>query len=427
MDIPQFLSALLAIVVIDIVLAGDNAIVIALAARALPAHLQKRAIVWGAVGAIGVRSLMTVLVVWLLQIPGLMAVGGTLLVWIAYRLLLPEEKDGNEHGPVATTFWGAMRTIVIADAVMGLDNVLGVAGAAHGSYLLVVTGLLISVPIVVWGSTLVLKVVDRYPAVVYLGAGVLVWTAIKMITGEPLVKPWLDDNPAVHAAAWLAIPVVLWAGFVKNHRQLESRIHARLAELAPQLPLGVSTPPDTRPPQPSVLPGDTKMLRVLVPIDNSTNALRAVRHAMAEYQRDHELELHLLNVQPTLSRHVARYLSRHDRNAWHHAQADAAMADAKALLDRTGVPYQTHWMIGDRAHAICQTAKHLRAHHIVMGTARKNSITRMLEDSVTHRVLEDTPVPVEVVAGEAVSRLERWGVPVGALGLATGLLWLAID
>ncbi|WP_374565581.1 universal stress protein [Ideonella sp.] len=169
------------------------------------------------------------------------------------------------------------------------------------------------------------------------------------------------------------------------------------------------------------------LLKVLVPIDNSANALRAVRHAMAEYQRDHELELHLLNVQPTLSRHVARYLSRHDRSAWHHAQAEAAMTDAKALLDRAGVPYQTHWMVGDRAHAICQTAKHLRAHHIVMGTARKNSITRMLEDSVTHRVLEDTPVPVEVVAGEAVSRLERWGVPVGALSVATGLIWLAVD
>ncbi|WP_423222067.1 universal stress protein [Ideonella lacteola] len=169
------------------------------------------------------------------------------------------------------------------------------------------------------------------------------------------------------------------------------------------------------------------MLRVLVPVDNSTNALRAVRHAMAEYQRDHQLELHLLNVQPTLSQHVARFLSRRDRSDWHESQANMALAGAKAELDQSRVPYQTHWTVGDRAQAICQMAQRLKAHHIVMGTARKNSITRMLEDSVTHRVLEETPVPVEVVTGPAVSRIERWGVPMGALGVATGLLWLAAD
>ena len=145
---PEWLSALLAIVLIDLVLAGDNAIVIALAARKLPSHLQRRAVVWGTVGAIAVRSVMTIGVVWLLEIPGLMLVGGLGLVWIAYKLLVP---DGNGHdaNPGADTFWGAMKTIVIADALMGVDNVLGVAGAAHGSFGLVVIGLLISVPIVV--------------------------------------------------------------------------------------------------------------------------------------------------------------------------------------------------------------------------------------------------------------------------------------
>ena len=143
-----WLSALLAIVLIDLVLAGDNAIVIALAARRLPAHLQKRAIVWGTVGAIIVRSLMTIGVVWLLKIPGLMLVGGLGLVWIAYKLLLPQEGGHDEHGAGPSTFWGAMKTIVIADALMGVDNVLGVAGAAKGSFDLVVIGLLISVPIV---------------------------------------------------------------------------------------------------------------------------------------------------------------------------------------------------------------------------------------------------------------------------------------
>src|SRR4051794_1025383 len=122
----HFFSALFAIVLIDLVLAGDNAIVIALAARSLPTHLRRKAIVWGTVGAIVVRSAMTVGVVWLLQIPGLMLAGGLGLLWIAYKLLVPAGEE-DEHGPVASTFWGAMKTIVVADALMGIDNVLGVA------------------------------------------------------------------------------------------------------------------------------------------------------------------------------------------------------------------------------------------------------------------------------------------------------------
>ena len=164
-----WLSALLAIVLIDLVLAGDNAIVIALAARQLPAHLQKKAIVWGTVGAIVVRSAMTVGVVWLLKIPGLMLVGGLGLVWVAYQLLAPQHDAGEGDHPAASTFWSAMKTIVIADALMGIDNVLGVAGAAKGSFDLVIIGLLISVPIVVWGSTMVLKLVERFPVITYEG------------------------------------------------------------------------------------------------------------------------------------------------------------------------------------------------------------------------------------------------------------------
>jgi len=181
-------SALLAIVLIDLVLAGDNAIVIALAARNLPPHLQKKAIAWGTVGAIVVRSVMTVGVVWLLKIPGLMLVGGLGLLWIAYKLLA--DQGSKEHdGPVASTFWGAMKTIVVADALMGIDNVLGVAGAAHGSFDLVVIGLLISVPIVVFGSTLVLKLVERFPVIIQIGAAVLAFTAAKMIVSEQLLDP----------------------------------------------------------------------------------------------------------------------------------------------------------------------------------------------------------------------------------------------
>jgi YjbE family integral membrane protein len=209
-------SALLAIILIDLVLAGDNAIVIALAARSLPPDLQKKAIIWGTVGAIAVRSVMTLCVVWLLKIPGLMLVGGLGLLWIAYKLLATNEGE-EDHGPVATTFWGAMKTIVVADALMGIDNVLGVAGAAHGSFDLVVIGLLVSVPIVVFGSRVVLGLVQRFPIIIQAGAAVLAFTAAKMVVSEPLLDPVFDPNELPHVAArWgtyiLAVAGVLAAG-----------------------------------------------------------------------------------------------------------------------------------------------------------------------------------------------------------------------
>jgi YjbE family integral membrane protein len=216
-----WLSALLAIVLIDLVLAGDNAIVIALAARNLPTHLQKRAILWGTLGAIVMRTSMTVGVVWLLKIPGLMLAGGLGLVWIAYKLLAPggHEGEGHESGPKVTTFWGAMRTIVIADALMGIDNVLGVAGAAKGDFSLVVIGLLISVPIVVWGSTMVLKLVERAPIIIYLGAGVLAYTAAHMIVSEPLLDEVFDPHVAPRLATYAVLIVgVLAAGWWSTRR-----------------------------------------------------------------------------------------------------------------------------------------------------------------------------------------------------------------
>lgn len=190
---PEFLPALAAIIIIDLVLAGDNAIVIALAARNLPAHLKTRAIVWGTVGAITVRTILTLGVVWLLKVPGLMLGGGLMLLWIAFRLLTEQDNDGKDVSP-ASSFFGVMKTIVVADAVMGLDNVLAVAGAASGSSLLVVCGLLISVPIVIWGSTLILKWIERFPSIIYVGGAVLAWTAAKMTTGEPFVQDWLANR-----------------------------------------------------------------------------------------------------------------------------------------------------------------------------------------------------------------------------------------
>ncbi|MED4269720.1 TerC family protein [Geobacillus stearothermophilus] len=213
---PEFWTALLSIIIIDLVLAGDNAIVIGLAARNLPKHQQKKAVVWGTVGAVVIRALATIFVVWLLKIPGLLLVGGVLLVWIAYKLLV--EEKGHDDVEAGGSLWEAIRTIIIADALMGLDNVLAVAGAAHGNFLLVILGLLISVPIMVWGSTLILKWIERFPIIITIGAGVLAWTASKMIVGEPFLKEYFANPVIKYGFELLVVAAVLTVGTLKKRK-----------------------------------------------------------------------------------------------------------------------------------------------------------------------------------------------------------------
>ncbi|MFE5429838.1 TerC family protein [Peribacillus simplex] len=189
----EFISGLLAIIMIDLVLAGDNAILIGLAARKLPKEQQKKVIIWGAVGAIVIRIIATLLVVWLLEVPGLHLIGGLLLVWIAYKLLIDEEEHDVKP---ADSMWAAVKTIIIADALMGLDNVLAVAGASHGNFTLVVIGLLVSIPVVMYGSTLILKLIERFPVIIIIGAGILGWTAAKMIVAEPFMLDYFA-NPFI--------------------------------------------------------------------------------------------------------------------------------------------------------------------------------------------------------------------------------------
>jgi YjbE family integral membrane protein len=212
----EFWTALGMIIFIDLILAGDNAIVIGLAARKLPPEQQKKAIFWGTFGAVAIRIVATVLIVYLLKIPGLQLVGGLLLVWIAYKLMITEE--GHKEIQPKDTLWASIRTIVIADAAMGIDNVIAVAGAAHGDTLLVVIGLLISVPIVVWGSTLFIKLVNKFPSIVYIGSGVLAYTAAKMITHEKFLKDWFA-SPIVHwGFVIIVVVVILIAGKLRNNQ-----------------------------------------------------------------------------------------------------------------------------------------------------------------------------------------------------------------
>ncbi|MHB1271375.1 MAG: TerC family protein [Rhodanobacter sp.] len=215
----DFLSGLLAIILLDLVLAGDNAIIIAMAARNLPRSLQFKAVFWGAFGAIAVRVLLTAIVVSLFKLPGLMLIGGLLLLPIAWKLLR-QDTDATQQVDASSGFWSALRTIIVADALMGMDNVLAIAGASNGHLGLVMIGLLISVPMVVWGSTLLLRLIDRFPLIVYVGAGAIAFTAARMVAHDRWTAGWFDAHRWVtYAFEALLVIVICGGGWWLQRRQ----------------------------------------------------------------------------------------------------------------------------------------------------------------------------------------------------------------
>jgi YjbE family integral membrane protein len=219
----QFWFALLQIIAIDIMLGGDNAVVIALACRRLPEHRRSQGIFWGVFGAIAARAVFLFFALTLLTVPYLKIIGALLLLWIGIKLILPENghgKDGNVEG--GTTLLSVVKTVVIADAVMSLDNVIAVAAASKDSYTLAVLGVVISIPIVIWGSRFVLKLMDRYPVVITLGAALLGWIAGDMIVGDVVLKPYMEHMPGwLHylSAAAGAVLVVAVGKLIVARRQ----------------------------------------------------------------------------------------------------------------------------------------------------------------------------------------------------------------
>jgi len=195
-----FWVTLAQIMMINIVLSGDNAVVIALASRSLPPKQQKQAILFGSLGAIVLRIVLTFFAVVLLDLPFLKIIGAILLVWIGIKMLIPEheEEDLDAH----SNLWAAIKTIIIADFVMSLDNVLGVAAAAKGNLVLLVLGLAISIPLIIYGSTLILKLMNRFSFIVTAGGGLLGWVAGEMLISDPAIKMWIDTQlPWAHTGA----------------------------------------------------------------------------------------------------------------------------------------------------------------------------------------------------------------------------------
>jgi YjbE family integral membrane protein len=203
----QFWISVLQIIAIDILLGGDNAVVIALACRKLPVEQRNRAIVWGVVGAIGLRIALIFIALKLLLLPYLKIVGALLLAWIGIKLQHDEDDDHEIEG--ASNLLGAIRTIVVADAVMSMDNVIAVAGAAKGDLWMVIFGILVSIPIIVWGSKLVLALMERFPLVVTLGAALLGWIAGTMLIGDAALASRIRSAPAWFSYACGAIGVIV--------------------------------------------------------------------------------------------------------------------------------------------------------------------------------------------------------------------------
>ncbi|MGQ9558501.1 MAG: TerC family protein [Desulfurispora sp.] len=213
----EFILSLLSIILIDIVLGGDNAVVIAMASKSLPPQLRKKAILLGTAGAIAVRVLLTAFVIYLLAIPLLQFVGGLLLIWIAWKLLA----DNNQKEVTCRSgkgLWDALKIIIMADLVMGVDNILAIAGAARGHVGLVLFGLVISIPLIVWGSTLLVRLMDRFSAITYVGAGVIAWAAGHMIAADPIVAgrviPYLPHFE--YLAPLTCVVLVTGYGWYKN-------------------------------------------------------------------------------------------------------------------------------------------------------------------------------------------------------------------
>ncbi len=238
---PLFWTALGQITLINIVLSGDNAVVIALAARSLPVHQQKQAVMWGAGAAVVMRIILTIIAVELLKWPFLKIIGAILLFWIAIKLLVPEHDDENVES--SDNMMKAIKTILIADLVMSLDNVIGVAAAAKGNVTLLIIGLAISIPLVIFGATMSMKVMERWPVIITIGAGLLGWVAGEMLVTDPFWASWISANlPWLHVHFWKvdfswlqiigAAFVVIFGKYLAGKAEAQAELEHKVVDLA---------------------------------------------------------------------------------------------------------------------------------------------------------------------------------------------------
>ena len=380
------------IILIDILLGGDNAVVIALACRKLPPKQRTQGILWGTAGAIVLRIVLIFFALTLLAIPFLKIVGALLLVWIGVKLLVPDHEDGHGEITGSDKLWGAVKTVIIADFVMSVDNVIAVAGAAEASgtghsMALVIFGVLVSIPIIVWGSQMVLKLMDRFPIIITAGGMLLGWIAGTMTVTDPvLVNPEvMPQIPKFEATAWVrygagvagALLVLVLGKWFSARREREA-------------------PPAVAAPAPQ---GIGRLRRILLAVDGSDTAARATRHVIAILQGLREavpVELQVLNVQRPVSGDVSSFVAHKSLEEYYQERADEALAPARALLDEAGVPFEAKHRLGLPGETIAKEALEQSCDMIVMGTKGAGAAAALL-GSVAQDTIANTAVPVLLV------------------------------
>lgn len=375
---PAFWISVGQIILIDILLGGDNAVVIALACRRLPPHLRSKGILWGVVGAVGARVVLIFFALQLLELPYLKAVGALLLVWIGVKLMLPEEEEAHGKLEGGTTLWSAVRTVIVADAVMSLDNVIAVAAAADGHLGLVIFGILVSVPIIVWGSKFVLMLIDRFPLVITLGAALLGWIAGGMLVGDQAWKGWYEAQPSWFgtAAAAAGALLVVALGTLFSRR---ARARHAVAPAAAAAPARAGTQ------------------RVLVPVDVGSPLEAIAQHLRAERTRDPGLEIELLNVRMPVDGHARSFVSADEVASYHDDESRQALAPAQAALAAAGVPCTTRHEVGHVTPTILRRAREFGADRIVMGRHGRSDLVDRLLGSIASDVSAQAHVPVTLV------------------------------
>ncbi len=387
---PQFWIAVFQIIAIDIVLGGDNAVVIALACRRLPERQRNLGIMWGVAGAIGLRVVLIFFALQLLSVPFLKVVGAVLLVWIGIKMMQPEhDGEGGHNVEASGTLLGAIKTVIIADAVMSLDNVIAIAGAAKGSLGLVIFGLVVSVPIIVWGSKFVLKLMDRYPVVIVLGGALLGWIAGDMTVTDVALKDWMTAN----------VPGVKWAGpllgalfVIVVGKWLASRANAKRPSL---VELGKKS---AAPSVEALASG--RLNRILLPVDASDNAARAVDHVLkirARHPTPELLDIQLINVQRAVTGDISQFIARETLEDYHLENSAKALARARKMLEDAGVKFTEHMLVGKPWDVISEYARTHLCDLIVMGARGQGSHTGALLGSVGLGVAQRSSIPVLLV------------------------------
>jgi len=391
---PEFWIAVGQIILIDILLGGDNAVVIALACRKLPPKQRTQGILWGTAGAIVLRIILIFFALTLLAIPFLKIVGALLLLWIGVKLLLPEHGEGHANISGSDKLWGAVKTVIVADFVMSVDNVIAIAGAAESSgtghgMTLVVFGVLVSIPIIVWGSQLVIKLMDRYPAIITVGGMLLGWIAGTMLVTDPALV-----NPDVMSQ----LPKIVVTDALRYGAGIAGAllVFALGKWLAARQAVAVAAAAATAP----VVPAAGHLRRVLLAVDGSETAARAVQHLVAMRQdlRDAAgTEVHLLNVQRPVSGDVSAFVAKQSLQEYYQERSEAALKPARALLDANGVAYQEHQRVGAPGPTIAEVARAQGCDLIVMGARGLANHTGALLGSVAQSTIEHASAPVLLV------------------------------